>query len=445
MNERPSTPVILMTTTNELLKRRQTAVPKGVFNVTSIFADVATGATITDIEGNEYIDFASGIGVNNVGHCHPKVVDAIKEQADKLLHSCFHVVQYEGYVELAEHLNDLTPGDHDKMTGLFNSGAEAVENAVKVARSATGRPAIMATQSGFHGRTLLASSLTAKVMPYKAGFGPYAPEVYRIPYAYCYRCQVGCEYPSCNMKCAELLRKRFVDLVDPASIAAVIMEPVAGEGGFIVPPKEYFPRIKEICEEFGILFIADEVQTGVGRTGKMFAIEHWDVIPDLITSAKSLGGGMPISACTGRAELMDAPQIGGLGGTYGGNPVSCAASLASLKVVESENLCQRSAELGVKVKSIFEDWAKNFDCIGEVRGLGSMLAMELVHDRETKTVAPDLAKAMVVECEKNGLITLSCGNGGNVIRTLMPLVISDDELERGLNIMEAAFATITKG
>ncbi|MCJ2165055.1 MULTISPECIES: 4-aminobutyrate--2-oxoglutarate transaminase [unclassified Pseudodesulfovibrio] len=431
--------------TKALLERREKAVPRGVTNITSIFADSAKGATITDVEGREYIDFASGIGVNNIGHCHPKVVAAIREQAGKLLHSCYHVVQYEGYVALAERLNKLTPGDFEKKTVLLNSGAEAVENAVKIARHATGRPAVIASGSGFHGRTLLAASLTAKVMPYKAGFGPYAPEIYRIPFAYCYRCPVGCSYPNCNIACADLLKKRFVDLVDPASVAAVILEPVAGEGGFLVPPKEYFPRIKEICEEFGILLIIDEVQTGICRTGTMFAIEQWDVVPDLLTSAKSLGGGMPISAVTGRAELMDAPQVGGLGGTYGGNPVSCAAALAAVDVAENENLAQRSRELGAKVRTAFEDWARKFDCIGDIRGLGSMLALELVHDRKEKTVAPDLAKAMVAECQKNGLIILSCGNGGNVIRTLMPLVSTDQELERGLNIMEAAFASVTQG
>ncbi len=434
-----------MTTSSELLERRQNAVPRGVFNVTPIFAASASGATIIDVEGDAYIDFAGGIGVNNVGHRHPKVAAAIVEQAGRLLHSCFHVVQYEGYVALAERLNQLAPGDHPKKTGLFNSGAEAVENAVKVARRATGRPAIIASRSGFHGRTLLAATLTSKVMPYKAGFGPFAPEVHHLPFAYCYRCPVGREYPGCGLECAELLKKRFVDMVDPESAAALVMEPVAGEGGFLVPPKEYFPRIKEICDEFGVLFIADEVQTGVGRTGSMFAIEQWDVIPDIITSAKSLGGGMPISACTGRSEIMDAPQVGGLGGTYGGNPVSCAAALASLDVVEEEGLLRRAVDLGAKVRTVFEDWAGKFDCIGDVRGLGAMLALELVHDRKTKAPAPDLAKAMVAECAENGLILLSCGNAGNVLRTLMPLVIDDEELERGLNIMEAAFAAVAKG
>jgi len=247
------------------------------------------------------------------------------------------------------------------------------------------------------------------------------------------------------MECAELLKKSFVDMVNPESVAAVILEPVAGEGGFVVPPKEYFPRIKEICDEFGILYIADEVQSGICRTGKMFAIEHWDVMPDLLTSAKSLGGGMPISACTGRAELMDAPQIGGLGGTYGGNPVSCAAALAALEVVENENLVAKSQALGAKVRAAFEDLAKKYDCIGDVRGLGSMLAMELVHDGTAKTPAPDIAKALVARCRENGLIILSCGHSGNVIRTLMPLVISDAELEKGLSILEAAFAEVAKG
>jgi 4-aminobutyrate aminotransferase/(S)-3-amino-2-methylpropionate transaminase len=432
-------------TNKELQQRREAAVPRGVSNAGPIFAASAKGATVTDVEGREFIDFAGGIGVNNVGHCHPKVVEAIREQAGKLLHSCYHVFQYEGYVALAEKLNALTPGDHAKKTVLVNSGSEAVENAVKVARRATGRPAVVASASGFHGRTLLASTLTAKVMPYKAGFGPYAPEVYHIPYAYCYRCPVGRSYPGCKMECAELLKKSFVDMVGPESVAAVILEPVAGEGGFVVPPKEYFPRIKEICDEFGILLIIDEVQSGICRTGSLFAIEQWDVVPDLLTSAKSLGGGTVISACTGRAELMDAPQVGGLGGTYGGNPVSCAAALAVLDAVESEGLVARSQALGAKVRAAFEDLAKKYDCIGDVRGLGSMLALELVHDKAAKTPAPDMAKALVAKCRENGLIILSCGHSGNVIRTLMPLVISDAELDKGLSVLEAAFAEVTKG
>ncbi|MGE4193097.1 MAG: 4-aminobutyrate--2-oxoglutarate transaminase [Pseudodesulfovibrio sp.] len=432
-------------TNEELQKRREKAVPRGVSNAGPIFAAFAKGATVTDVEGREFIDFAGGIGVNNVGHCHPKVVAAVQEQAGKLLHSCYHVVQYEGYVTLAEKLNRLTPGDHAKKTVLVNSGAEAVENAVKIARSATGRQAIVASGSGFHGRTLLASTLTAKIMPYKAGFGPYAPEVYRVPYAYCYRCPVGRSYPGCNLECAELLKKRFVDLVNPESVAAVILEPVAGEGGFVVPPKEYFPRIKEICEEFGILLIIDEVQTGFCRTGTLFAIEQWDLVPDLLTSAKSLGGGTVISACTGRAEIMDAPQVGGLGGTYGGNPVSCAAALAVIDVIETEDLAATSRALGAKIRAAFEDLAKKYDCIGDIRGLGSMLAMELVHDKAAKTPAPDLAKGLVAECQKNGLIILACGNAGNVIRTLMPLTISEAELAKGLSILEAAFAKVVKG
>lgn len=432
-------------TNEELQRRREKAVPRGVSNAAPVFAAFAEGATVTDVEGREYVDFAGGIGVNNVGHCHPKVVAAVRDQAGKLLHSCYHVVQYEGYVALAEKLNELTPGNHAKKTVLVNSGAEAVENAVKVARRATGRQAVVASGSGFHGRTLLASTLTAKIMPYKAGFGPYAPEIYRVPYAYCYRCPVGRSYPGCNLECAELLKKRFVDLVDPENVAAVILEPIAGEGGFVVPPREYFPRVKEICDEFGILLVIDEVQTGFCRTGTLFAIEQWDVIPDLLTSAKSLGGGTVISACTGRAELMDAPQVGGLGGTYGGNPVSCAAALAVIDVIETEDLAAKSRVLGAEVRAAFEDLAAKYDCIGDIRGLGSMLAMELVHDRASKAPAPDIAKALVAECWKNGLIILACGNAGNVIRTLMPLTISESELAKGLSVLEAAFAGIVKG
>ncbi len=428
--------------TKDLMDRRAKAVPQGVFNAGPVFAAKAEGAIITDIEGREFIDFAGGIGVMNVGHNHPKVVAAIKQQADKLLHSCFHIVMYEEYVALAEKLAALTPGTFPKKAALFNSGAEAVENAIKIARHATGRQGVVVFENGFHGRTLLAMSLTSKVKPYKYGFGPYAPEVYRIPYAYCYRCPMGKEYPSCDVACADLLRKAFINNFAPENIACLIVEPIVGEGGFATPPKEYFAKLKAICEEFGIVFIADEVQTGAARTGKMFAMEHWGIEPDLVCMAKSIGGGMPISAVAGKAELMDSPQVGGLGGTYGGNPVCCAAALAALEAIEEDGLVARSEAIGSKLFAAFTALQKKYPLIGDVRGKGSMVAIELVHDRETKAPAADKTKALTAYCFDKGLILLSCGNYGNVIRTLMPLAITDAQLDKAIAIIEEGFAAI---
>ena len=429
--------------TEQLLSRRAKSVAKGVFNANPFFAAKAEGAIITDVEGREFIDFAGGIGVVNVGHNHPKVVQAIKDQADKLIHPCFHIFQYEGYVDLCEKLCSLTPGDFEKRAGLFNSGAEAVENAIKVARHATGRPGVVVFENSFHGRTLMAMTLTSKVRPYKFGFGPYAPEVYRIPYAYCYRCPMGKEYPSCGVECANYLRKMFINQSAAENIACLLIEPIVGEGGFVTPPPEYFSKLKAICEEFGIVFIADEVQTGAGRTGRMFAMEHWGVEPDLVVMAKSIGGGMPISAVAGRQELMDSPQVGGLGGTYGGNPVCCAASLAALEAIEEDNLLERGRELGARMLTAFQDMQRRHRLVGEVRGKGPMLALELVHSRETKEPAADKTKELVAYAREKGLILLSCGNYGNVIRTLMPLAITDEQLDRGLAIIDQGLAAIS--
>ncbi|WP_035068246.1 4-aminobutyrate--2-oxoglutarate transaminase [Nitratidesulfovibrio termitidis] len=428
--------------TKDLMDRRAKSVAKGVFNAAPVFAAKAEGAVITDVEGREFIDFAGGIGVMNVGHNHPKVVEAIKRQADKLLHSCFHIVMYEEYVALCEKLAALTPGSFPKKAALFNSGAEAVENAVKIARHATGRQGVVVFENSFHGRTLLAMSLTSKVKPYKFGFGPYAPEIYRIPYAYCYRCPMGKEYPSCDVACADLLRKAFVNSFAPENIACLLVEPIVGEGGFATPPPEYFARLKAICEEFGIVFIADEVQTGAARTGRMFAMEHWGVEPDLVCMAKSIGGGMPISAVAGKAELMDSPQVGGLGGTYGGNPVCCAAALAALEAIEADGLVARSEALGTKLFAAFGEMQKKYAIIGDVRGKGSMIALELVHDRTARTPAADKAKALTAYCFEKGLILLSCGNYGNVIRTLMPLAITDAQLDKAMAIIDEGFAAI---
>ncbi|WP_022661464.1 4-aminobutyrate--2-oxoglutarate transaminase [Paucidesulfovibrio longus] len=431
-----------MADNKSLLARREKAVPRGPFNTVPAFAAKAEGARITDVEGNEYIDFAGGIGVLNTGHRHPRVVEAIKRQADSFLHTCFHVFMYESYVELAERINALAPGDFAKKSFFLNSGAEAVENAVKIARYKTKRPAVVAFQNAFHGRTLLTMSLTSKSKPYKFGFGPFAPEIYRAPYAYCYRCPLGLEYPRCSVACADYLEEFFVSYVAAEEVAALLVEPVQGEGGFVTPPPEYFPKLRAICDKYGIQMIVDEIQTGFGRTGKIFAIDHWDVAPDMITVAKSLAGGMPLSGVVGRAELLDDPHVGGLGGTYGGNPLCCAAALAVLDALEQDGLLRRGEQLGKTLRSRFLEMQREFEIIGDVRGKGPMLALELVEDRESKRPATDKAKALVGYCREKGLIILACGNFGNVIRTLMPLVISDEELERGLSIMEDGLRAI---
>ncbi len=425
-----------MKTNQELFEERQKYIPRGPFNVSPLFVSEAKGATLKDVEGKRYIDFAGGIGVVNVGHCAEEVVSAVKDQVEKYIHTCFHIVMYEPYLALAKKLNEAAPGDFEKKTMFVNSGAEAVENAVKIARYYTKRKAIICFEDAFHGRTLLAMSLTSKIKPYKFGFGPFAPEIYRIPYAYCYRCPFGEKYPSCNLRCAEHLREVFHNYVPAENVAALIMEPVLGEGGFVVPPKEFLSRLKEICQEHGILFIADEIQTGFGRTGKMFAVEHSNVEPDIITTAKSLAAGLPLSGITGRAEVMDAPHVGGLGGTYGGNPLSCRAGLAVFDIIEKKDLLSRAQKIGKKVLEKFKEMQEKYPLIGDVRGLGAMVALELVKDRKTKEPADEEAKLLVKKCYEKGLIILKAGTYNNIIRILMPLVISDDELEEGLSILE---------
>ena len=428
---------------SEYLALREKHVPRGPFHATPSFIREARGAVMTDLDGRELIDFAGGIGVVNVGHSHPRVVAAIQDQAARYIHTCFHIAMYEPYVDLAKRMNELTPGDFHKMTLFANSGAEAVENAVKIARYATGRPAVIALENAFHGRTLLTMSLTSKVKPYKLGFGPFAPEVYRMPNAYCYRCPLGKSYPSCQVACADQLEEFFVGHVAAEQTAAVIAEPIQGEGGFITPPPEYFRKLQAICKKHGIVLIIDEVQTAMGRAGKLFAIEHWGIAPDIIVTAKSLAGGLPLSAVTGRAELMNAPHVGGLGGTFAGNPIACRAALAVLEVFEEERLLARAEALGQKVRARFEELQKRYDIIGEVRGLGPMLALELVKDRQKKTPATDETKKLVQVCYEKGLVLIACGNYGNVIRTLMPLVITDEQLEKGLGILEAGLRQIS--
>jgi 4-aminobutyrate aminotransferase/(S)-3-amino-2-methylpropionate transaminase len=425
-----------MTTNESLFKERNRHIPQGPFNVHPIFVEKAKGAIIIDVEGKEYIDFAGGIGVNNIGHCDEEVLKAVQNQIQKYIHTCFHVVMYEPYVEMAKRLNQITPGTFPKKTMFANSGAEAVENAVKIARHATDRPATIAFEDAFHGRTLLALSLTSKMKPYKFGFAPYAPEIYRMPYAYCYRCAFGLEYPSCEIRCAYFLKDFFNTHISAEQVAALIIEPVLGEGGFVVPPKEYFKILKKICEDNGIVFIADEVQTGFGRTAKMFAMEHYDVEPDIIVVAKSIAGGLPLSAITGKTDLMDHPQVGGLGGTFSGNPLACRAALAVLDQFEKKNLLSRAEKIGNMVLERFKQFYAHYPVVGDVRGLGAMVGMELVVDRKTKEPATAFTKQLVNRCREKGLLMISAGTYSNIIRPLMPLVITDEQLEKGLSTIE---------
>jgi len=430
-------------TNADLSALRAANVPQGVPATAPVYAARARNAVVVDVEGREYIDFAAGIGVMNVGHSHPKVVEAIKEQAELFTHTCFGLVGYEPYLRLAEKLNQLTPGDFPKRTFFVNSGAEAVENAVKIARYVTGRKSVIAFENGFHGRTYMTLSLTSQVNPYKVGFGPYASDVYRVPYAYCYRCPLSLTYPECACECASLLQHAFETQVDPQDVAAVVLEPVQGEGGIIVPPPEYVGKIKGICEAHGILLIADEIQTGIGRTGKWFAMEHWGVAADLVTTAKALGAGLPLAGVTGREELMDKIHPSGVGTTFGGNPVACRAGLAVFEIIESEGLLARAVVLGQRIRERLEAMKAIYPVIGEVRGLGAMVAMELVEDPESKKPATDLAKLFRAKLYENGVINIGAGTHHNVVRVLVPLTVEDSTLERGLDIMADTMAQVT--
>jgi 4-aminobutyrate aminotransferase/(S)-3-amino-2-methylpropionate transaminase len=412
------------------LARREAAVPQGPFHVAPIFVERGEGATITDVDGNVFLDFSGGLGSLNAGHANPKVVEAVTAQARKFLHTCFHIAQYEPYVALAEKLNAITPGKFAKKTLLVNSGAEAVENAVKIARYFTKRPAVIGFEHGFAGRTLLAMSLTSKVMPYKFGFGPFAPEVYRLPYPYEYRSELD------EDGMIEQMHEFFQTHVDPKQVACVAMELVLGEGGFVVAPKRYVQALARFCKDNGILFVADEIQTGFARTGRMFATEHYDFEPDLITTAKSLAGGMPIAAVTGRADVMDSVHVGGLGGTYGGNPVACAAALATIAELERMNLAVRARAIGEKLRGRALEWQKKHPRIGDVRGLGAMVAIEFVKDLKTREPAKEFTVNLVQLCVENGVILIYAGTHSNVLRFLMPLVVTDEQLDEGLDVIE---------
>ena len=429
----------MSTRTEQMAERRNRHVPRGVASLTPLFIARAEGALLTDVDGREYIDFAGGIGVNNVGHRHPKVLAAIQEQLAAYVHPCFHVMMYEPYIQLAERLNQLVPCRGEKKTMFANSGAESVENAVKIARHHTRRPGVICFDNAFHGRTLLAMTLTSKVRPYKWHLGAMAPAVHRAHFPYCYRCPWGLAYPRCQVRCGEEYFEEdfFKHHVDPEEVAAIILEPVQGEGGFITPPPEYLDQIRRVCDRHGILLLVDEVQTGFGRTGKFFATEHFGVEADIITSAKSLAAGLPLGAVTGTAKIMDSVHPGGLGGTYGGNPLACRAALAVLDIMEADKFLARAEELGRRVRAELMNLYNTYEVIGEVRGLGVMLALELVKDRASRKPAADQAKGLTAFCREHGLIILDCGTLGNNIRTLMPLTITPEQLAKGLGILEA--------
>jgi 4-aminobutyrate aminotransferase/(S)-3-amino-2-methylpropionate transaminase len=413
----------------ELHARRQQAVPRGVSNSLAVYTERAANAEVWDVEGRRYIDFASGISVLNTGHLHPKVSAAIARQLQKFTHTCFQVTAYESYVALAEALNALAPGPTPKKTIFLTTGAEAVENALKIARCHTRRSAVIAFGGSFHGRTLACMSLTGKVQPYKAGFGPMLPEVYHVPYPMAYH-GVTVEHS------LQALEQLFKADVDPARVAAIIIEPVLGEGGFYAAPPELLRRLRALCDTHGIVLIADEIQSGFGRTGRMFAVEHAGIEPDLITIAKSVAGGVPLSAVTGKAEIMDAPSAGGLGGTFAGSPLACAAGLAVLEVMREEQLLARAVEIGRFMSSRLKGLQVRFSCVGEVRALGAMVAVELVKNGRAEAPDPELTRALVQAAGRNGLIILSCGVYANVIRFLAPLTIPDAVLKEGFRLFE---------
>ncbi|WP_271398153.1 4-aminobutyrate--2-oxoglutarate transaminase [Salinicoccus roseus] len=428
--------------TTELQKKRAKYIPLGVGNGNLNVAHSASGVTITDIEGNRWIDFAGAIGTLNVGHTHPKVTQAVKDQTDKFLHPGFNVMMYEGYINLAEKLASITPGNFDKKTILLNSGAEAVENAIKIARKHTGRQAVVSFKRGFHGRTNLTMGMTSKVKPYKFGFGPFSPEVYQAPYPYTYTKPQNISEEEYVNQTIQEFKNFFIETVAPETVACVVMEPVQGEGGFIIPPVKFVKAVSEFCKEHGIIFVADEIQTGFGRTGKMFAMEHFGVTPDLITVSKSLAAGLPLSGVVGRSEIMDAANPGELGGTYAGNPLACAAALSVIEIIEEEELCARAEEQGTIIENKLKELQSQFEFVGEIRRLGAMVAVEIVENNQSKT--PDKARTAAITkyANDNGLLLLSAGINGNVIRFLIPLVAEENEINDGLNILKQAFSSL---
>lgn len=423
-----------------MLERRKNALPSGLAKSTEVVVERADGALVWDVDGNQLLDFAGGIGMINVGHCNEAVVQAIKAQADKYIHTCSLVTTMEPYVELAELLNESTPGSFAKKTLLANSGSEAVENAVNIAKYYTKRSGVLCFEGAYHGRTLLTLSLTSKYALFKKGFGSYVSDIYRIPAPNMYRKLDGMTDDQYIAHCIQNLERAMIAQVDPESLAAIIIEPVQGEGGFLPIPAPYLQKLRDICDQHGIVFIADEIQCGAGRTGKLFAIEHTGIVPDMVVSAKSIGAGMPISAVTGKAEMMDAPHLGGIGGTYGGSPMACVAAIEAIKILRSEGFLKRAAEVGKIIHDTMQSWKEKYRIIGDVRGLGAMQLVEFVKDRDSK--APDMEVAMEVikDAISKGLILIRAGLYSNCIRLLPPIVITDDQLKEGLAVLETAIA-----
>lgn len=427
----------------ELGKLRDQYISKAVGISHPVYIDKAEGSLFYDVDGNSFIDMGSGIGVLNVGSRQKEVVAAVKKQADKFLHVCFQVTPYENYVRLCEKMAKVAPHPALTKSVLFNSGAEAVENSVKISRSYSKKPAAFSFVHAFHGRTMMAMALTSKEMPYKAGFGPL-PETYKVEYPYCYRCPFGEECASCGMACVDKIEEKWSSPQFDGKVACIIGEPIAGEGGFIVPPKEFYPKFSSVCKKHGVIYIDDEIQTGAGRTGKMWAVQHWPgVEPDILVSGKGIGGGFPVSATTGRAEIMDAPQAGGLGGTFGGTPVGCAAALAQFEIIEKnlKNVPKINAYMTKRLKEM----QSRFPIIGDVRGMGAMMAIELVTDRKAKTPAAKECKAIRGAAFKKGMILLTCGTLDNVIRMHPSMMMPDELLEQSMDILEASIEEVVKG
>jgi len=422
-------------TNADLMARRAAAIPRGIGNAHAIFAERALNSEIWDVEGNRYIDFCAGIAVVNTGHCHPKVVAAVQAQLNLFNHTCFQVVAYEPYVALAERLNKLAPGSTPKKTFFMNSGAEAIENAIKIARVATGRSGIVAFTGAFHGRTMFSVALTGKIDPYKKGFGPFPAEIFHVPFPHPL-------HGTSEDDAIHALHTLFKNDIEASRVAAIFVEPVQGEGGYIPASPAFLQRLRALCDEHGILLVIDEVQTGVGRCGKMFAHEHANIEADIITMAKGLGGGFTLAAIIGKTDIMDAASPGGLGSTYAGNPITIAAAHAVLNVMEEENLCARSIEIGEHLRSRFNAMKANYNFITEVRGLGAMTGVEFCHDNDPHKPAADIANALKTESAKRGLLLLNCGIYGNVLRVMVPLTISDAVLEEGLNILEEALSAV---
>ncbi|HER24464.1 MAG TPA: aspartate aminotransferase family protein [Candidatus Atribacteria bacterium] len=425
-----------------LLELDKKYVPKAIYNIVPSFIKRAEGAVIEDCDGNIFIDFGAGISVVNIGYSNPEVIEAVKKQVEKYFHTAFNIMKYESYVNVAKKLAEISPGDYKKKTIFVNSGAEAIENAIKVARGYMNKSDIISFEGAFHGRTLLTASLNGRIDPFGLGFGPFAPGIHKIPFASCYRCVYGLKKENCNFRCAERLNEILSTLTNPRNVAAVILEPIQGTGGFIVPPDEFIFRIKKICERNNILLIADEVQSGFCRSGKMFASEYWNVVPDIIATAKSIAGGLPLGAVIAKAEIMDSIQASGLGGTFGGNPLSCVAAEKVIEIMERDNFAEKSNSIGSIVLSRFEKMKEKYSIIGDIRGRGSMIGMELVKDRITKEPAANEVKQILKEAYENGVILLSSGPYKNIIRISPPLVITEEQLNSGLEIIEKIFCKI---